>query len=85
LLGGFLAASSAYIGRAGLVDPPQAPRLRLFRRRILVAQILYAAALTCLIDSRVAVIALILVELYFIVAPRIGPLDRLLLEDDRPG
>jgi uncharacterized membrane protein len=86
LLGGFLAASCAYIGRAGLVDPQQTPRLRLFRRRVLVAQVLYAAAaLTCLIDSRVAVIALILVELYFIVAPRIGPLDRLLLEDDRPG
>jgi uncharacterized membrane protein len=43
-----------------------------FRRRILLAQTLYAlAALICLISTMASVIALALVQLYFIVSPRL--------------
>lgn len=47
-------------------------RLRIFRRRILMAQALYAlAALICLISTPASVIALAIVQLYFIVSPRL--------------
>jgi hypothetical protein len=46
-------------------------RLTTFRRRILLAQGLYAlAALICLISTQASVIALAIVQLYFIVSPR---------------
>ena len=47
-------------------------RLATFRRRILLAQTLYAlAALICLISTLASVIALAVVQLYFIVSPRL--------------
>ena len=47
-------------------------RLSTFRRRILLAQALYAlAALICLISTPASVIALAIVQLYFIVSPRL--------------
>lgn len=47
-------------------------RLSTFRRRILVAQTLYAlAALICLISTLASVIALAVVQLYFIISPRL--------------
>jgi uncharacterized membrane protein len=47
-------------------------RLSVFRRRILIAQGLYAlAALICLASTVASVIALALVQLYFIVSPRL--------------
>jgi uncharacterized membrane protein len=46
-------------------------RLAIFRRRILLAQTLYAlAALTCVVSTQASVIALAVVQLYFIVSPR---------------
>jgi len=46
--------------------------LSTFRRRILVAHILYAAAAAiCLISTTVSVIALAVLQLYFIVSPRL--------------
>ena len=48
-------------------------RLTTFRRRILLAQALYAvAALICLASTVASVIALALVQLYFIVSPRLA-------------
>jgi TMEM175 potassium channel family protein len=48
-------------------------RLATFRRRILLAQTLYAlAALICLISTQASVIALAVVQLYFIVSPRLA-------------
>jgi hypothetical protein len=48
-------------------------RLATFRRRILRAQTLYAAAaLICLVSTLASVIALALVQLYFIVSPRLA-------------
>lgn len=48
-------------------------RLTTFRRRILLAQALYAAAaLVCLVSTVASLIALIVVQLYFIVSPRLS-------------
>jgi uncharacterized membrane protein len=50
-------------------------RLTTFRRRILLAQSLYTlAALICLISAQASVIALAIVQLYFIVSPRLPAL-----------
>jgi uncharacterized membrane protein len=74
LLGVGLEAAARY-GRAALVpgDDRQAlSRLATFRRRILLAQSLYAlAALICLINTVASVIALAVVQLYYIVSPRL--------------
>jgi uncharacterized membrane protein len=74
LLGAALEWSARY-GRKTLVadDDRQArSRLTTFRRRILLAQTLYAlAALVCLASTQASVIALAVVQLYFIVSPRL--------------
>jgi uncharacterized membrane protein len=87
LLGAGLEWAARY-GRKALVsgDAEQArSRLTTFRRRILLAQTLYAlAALLCLISTTVSVAALAIVQLYFIVSPslpRIKGTGRI----DRPG
>lgn len=62
-------------GDPGAGDPrdPARARLAIFRRRILLAQVLYAlAALICLASTVASVIALALVQLYFIVSPRLS-------------
>jgi uncharacterized membrane protein len=57
-------------------------RLAVFRRRILLAQTLYAlAALTCVVSTQASVIALAVVQLYFIVSPRL-PRSRRKRPDD---
>ena len=66
---------AARYGRKALMpgDAAQArERLATFRRRILLAQALYAAAaLICLVSTVASVIALAVVQLYFIVSPRL--------------
>jgi len=48
-----------------------AERLAIFRHRILVAQVLYAAAAAiCFISTVASIVALIVVQLYFIFSPR---------------
>ena len=75
LLGAGLEWAARY-GRRVLLpgDAVQArSRLATFRRRILLAQTLYAAAaLLCLVSTLVSVIALALVQLCFIVSPRLA-------------
>ena len=62
-------------------DPRARARLSTFRRRILLAQSLYAlAALICLISTQASVIVLLVVQLYFIVSPRLQRAGR-----QRPG
>jgi hypothetical protein len=66
---------SARHGRRALL-PSEASqariRLAIFRRRILLAPTLYAlAALICLISAVASVIALAVVQLYFIASPRL--------------
>lgn len=59
-------------------------RLAVFRRRIVVAQVGYGlAALVCLLNTYASVAALAVVQLYFIVSPRIPGLDRLLQAGNR--
>jgi uncharacterized membrane protein len=75
LLGAGLEAAARHGRRAFLPDPDERgldrARLAVFRRRILAAQVLYAlAALVCLASTVASVIALALVQLYFIVSPR---------------
>jgi hypothetical protein len=79
LLGVGLEAAARY-GRTALVpgDDRQAlSRLATFRRRILLAQTLYAlAALICLISTTASVIALAVVQLCYIVSPPAAPHDQ---------
>jgi uncharacterized membrane protein len=74
LLGAGLEGAARYGRRAFLpADAAQArSRLTTFRHRILLAQALYAAAaLICLASTLASVIALALVQLHFIVSPRL--------------
>jgi hypothetical protein len=71
----FLPDSDVPGSEPGMEDPSDQARARLaiFRRRILLAQVLYAlAALICLASTVASVIALAVVQLYFIVSPRLG-------------
>ena len=72
-----LAARHALRGHEPAAEPEQT-RLAVFRRRILVAQAGYLLATgMCLIDAWVSVAALLVVQLYYVVSPHIGPLDAL--------
>jgi len=79
LLGVGLEWSSRY-GRSALLadDDTARSRLATFRRRILVAQILYAlAAAICFASAVASVIALAVVQLGFIVSPRLPAISAL--------
>jgi uncharacterized membrane protein len=78
LLGVGLEWSSRYGGKTFVSEASAArSRLATFRRRILIAQILYAAAAAlCFVSTTAAVIALATVQLYFIVSPRLPRLTR---------
>lgn len=71
--GSLLYASWAYATRAGLLKPDTGPDVgRLIRRRIVVAQVLYAfGALLCFIDTSWSIAWIVLVQLNFAIAPRI--------------
>jgi uncharacterized membrane protein len=79
LLGAGLEWSSRYGRRA--LPPGEAgrvsSRLGTFRRRIMLAQSLYTlAALVCLVNTVASVIALAVVQLYYIVSPRLPRFSR---------
>jgi uncharacterized membrane protein len=77
LLGVALECSARYGRRTFRPDGPAGARLTTFRRRILLAQTLYAlAALVCFISTQASVIALAVVQLYFIVSPRLPRIER---------
>jgi uncharacterized membrane protein len=66
-------------------DAQAAARLTTFRQRILIAQTLYAlAALICVVSTQASVIALAVVQLYFIVSPRLPRIARA-QPPDAPG
>jgi uncharacterized membrane protein len=77
-LGVVLFVSLAYAERAGLMSDDTTPEMRAaLRRRIVAYQILYAlAALTCLINTYLAIGLLVALQVNSVVAPRIGILDR---------
>lgn len=69
LLGVLLWVSCSYLRRR---DQGERPDLTVFRRRILVAQVLYfVAAALCLLNTYVSVAALTIVGLYFVVSPMV--------------
>jgi TMEM175 potassium channel family protein len=77
-LGVALFVSLAYGERAGLLSDETTSAMRLaMRRRIVAYQILYAlAALTCLIDTYLAIGLLVALQVNSVLAPRIRILDR---------
>jgi len=78
LLGAVLFASLRYAERAGLFNEQTTAEMRMaLERRIVVYQVLYAlAALTCLIDTYVAIGLIVALQLNAVIAPRIWILDR---------
>ena len=78
LLGVMLEWGARYGRKAFLSDDAQAAaRLTTFRQRILIAQTLYAlAAAICIVSTQASVIALAIVQLYFIVSPRLPRIGR---------
>jgi len=79
LLGMTLLAAFEYASRARLFDPSTARELgRLVRGRILIAQALYAVAVAlCLIfPTSVSIALIVLVQLNYVLAPRIPFLER---------
>jgi uncharacterized membrane protein len=79
LLGLTLLAGWRYATHAKLVKDDITPdRIKALERRILVAEALYAlGALLCLLSVQVSIGFIILVQLNYVFAPRIGPLYRL--------
>jgi uncharacterized membrane protein len=78
LLGAVLLASLRYAERAGLFTEQTTPDMRAaLERRIVVYQALYAfAALTCLINTYLAIGLIVALQLNAVIAPRIWILDR---------
>jgi uncharacterized membrane protein len=79
LLGATLLAALEYALRAGLVpDADAAGVARLLRGRILIAQLLYsvATALCLVLPTLVSIVLIVLVQLNYVLAPRIPILDR---------
>ena len=77
-LGVMLFISLRYADRAGLMSDETTEDMRAaLRRRIVVYQALYAlAALTCVINTYLAIGLLVALQLNSVIAPRIGILDR---------
>lgn len=78
LLGVALYVSLVYADRAGLMSEQTTPEMRMaLRRRVVVYQCLYAvAALTCLINTYLAIGLLFALQLNAVIVPRIWILDR---------
>ncbi len=79
LLGAGLLASWRYAVRAGLVtDETTADMRAAVERRIILAQALYAfGAALCVVNTYVSIAVIVLVQLNYVLAPRIRPLHRL--------
>ncbi len=77
-LGTALFISLRYADHAGLISAETTEDMRAaLKRRIVVYQYLYAlAALTCLINTYLAIGLLVALQLNSVIAPRIGILDR---------
>jgi uncharacterized membrane protein len=77
-LGSTLLISLRYAERAGLITDQTTEEMRAaMTRRIVVYQILYAlAALTCLINTYLAIGLLVALQVNAVIAPRIWILDR---------
>jgi uncharacterized membrane protein len=79
LLGATLYAGWRYALRAGLVTPETRAAIgSAVERRIVVAQALYAAgAALCLINTYLSIAVIVLIQLNYVIAPRVPMLYRL--------
>ncbi len=77
-LGLLLLISLEYASRAGLLSADATKEfVAAGRRRIIVYQLLYAAAiLLCVFNTYLAIAVLVLLQLNSVIVPRIGPLNR---------
>ncbi len=77
-LGLLLFISLEYASRAGLLSADATKEfVAAGRRRIMVYQLLYAAAsLLCVFNTYLAIAVLVLLQLNSVIVPRIGPLNR---------
>ena len=77
-LGAVLYVSLVYADRTGLMSAETTPEMRsALRRRIVIYQCLYAlSALTCLINTYLAIGLLVALQVNAVIAPRIWILDR---------
>jgi uncharacterized membrane protein len=68
-----LYASLAYANRAGLIKKGHEELVNFGRRRILTAQELYAlAALLCIVNPYWSIAFIVLIQLNYVIAPRLG-------------
>jgi uncharacterized membrane protein len=79
ILGAVLYLSWRYAMRAGMVkDETTAPARKAIERRILLSQALYAfGAALCVVNTYVSIGFIVLVQLNFALAPRLGRLSRI--------
>jgi uncharacterized membrane protein len=79
LLGAVIFASWKYAVRAKLVTDTTTPAMiDAVKRRIAIAQALYAVgALLCIVSTYLSIAVIVLVQLNYVIAPRIRPLYRL--------
>ncbi|MHB8596251.1 MAG: TMEM175 family protein [Ktedonobacteraceae bacterium] len=79
LLGAVLLGSWVYAKRAGVLkDEVNAERYAATKRRIVIAQALYVfGALLCVFNTYVSIAFIVLVQLNYVIAPRIGVLYRI--------
>jgi uncharacterized membrane protein len=79
LLGAALFASLYYASHSGLLKSEVTEEMRsAAERRIVIAQALYAfGALLCIVSTYLSIAVIVLVQLNYVVAPRIRPLYRL--------
>jgi uncharacterized membrane protein len=73
LAGVGLYVSLAYANRAGLIKKGHEELVQFGRRRILIAQSLYAlAALMCIVNPYWSIALIVLIQLNYVIAPRVG-------------
>ena len=79
LLGGALYASWVYARNAGLVKTDVPAELDgAIRRRIVIAQSLYAfGALLCIVNTYLSIGFIVLVQLNYVIAPKVAGLNRI--------
>jgi uncharacterized membrane protein len=79
VLGALILLAAEYAARAGLFNSAaKGTILRAVRRRVYIAQALYLfATLLCVIDTRLSIGLIVLIQLNYAVAPRVAFLHRL--------
>jgi uncharacterized membrane protein len=79
VLGSLILVAAEYAASHGLFNPAnQQTIMKAVRRRVYIAQSLYlVATLLCIVDTRLSIGLIVLIQLNYAIAPRIGFLHRL--------